>query len=85
MATAAANGSNRIARRCPQPTTTDQLTCVNDLYRPSCHSFASRGHRLSRAWASVAKLKPYLNGSGPYITVAVFRFVSALPLCVMRC
>ena len=31
MATATANGSNRIARRCPQPTTTDQLTCVNDL------------------------------------------------------
>jgi hypothetical protein len=29
---AAANGSNRIGLRRPQPTDTDRLTCLNDLY-----------------------------------------------------
>jgi hypothetical protein len=32
LSAAAANGSNRIALRCPQPTDSDRLTCVDDLY-----------------------------------------------------
>lgn len=34
---AAANGSNRIAPRCPRSPSISLLTCVDDLYGPSCH------------------------------------------------
>src|SRR5439155_11197738 len=39
---AAANGSNRIVLRCPGSPGIDTLTCLDDLYRPSCHSFTPR-------------------------------------------
>jgi hypothetical protein len=40
---AAANGSSRIAPRSPRLTSISPLTCSDDLYRPSCHSFTPRG------------------------------------------
>src|SRR5438067_11282531 len=48
---AAANASNRIALTCPPSSDISALTCLDDLYRPSCHSFTPRwsptiGHEL---------------------------------------
>jgi DDE superfamily endonuclease len=37
LSAAAANGSNRIALRCPRSTDINALTCSDDLYRPCCH------------------------------------------------
>jgi hypothetical protein len=39
---AAANGSNRIALTCPPSSNISALTCLDDLYLPSCHSFTPR-------------------------------------------
>ena len=39
---AAANGSNRIVLGWSLPTSIDGLTCIDDLYRPSCRYMASR-------------------------------------------
>ena len=43
LTAAAANGSNRIALMYLPLPGIGSLTCRNDPYRPSCHSFASRG------------------------------------------
>src|SRR5450631_4431856 len=60
------NGSNRIAPRCPRSTDINALSCLDDLYRPTCHSFASRGAGLADCDCPKPFASPPARGGGHY-------------------
>jgi len=62
LSAAAANGSNRIVPRCPRLSGINALACLDDRYRPSCHSFTPRRSPKSPSNMQRSALSPLCSG-----------------------